>query len=92
VQPPTRYQKLPKQPALPDETVPPDSARVIKDPASRDLGKAPPDSYYADFEGAIYLIDGQSQKAIALVRAKDKPAPEKTSGPPKPAEKPKRPD
>jgi hypothetical protein len=85
IQPQEYYQQLPKQPGLPDETVPPDSKRVIKDPAGRFLGKAPPDSYYADFDGAIYLIDARSQKAIALVRAKEKPAPQKAS---KPAEKP----
>jgi hypothetical protein len=70
VQPPTRYQKLPKQPPLPTELVPPDSKRVIANPASRNLGPAPPESYYADFEGGIYLIDARTQKAIGLVRAK----------------------
>jgi hypothetical protein len=70
VQPPTRYQKLAKQPPLPTELVPPDSKRVIANPASRNLGLAPPESYYADFEGGIYLIDARTQKAIGLVRAK----------------------
>src|SRR5262249_48685795 len=84
-QPPEFYQKLPKQPGLPDETVPRDTNRVIRAPGSRNLGKAPPDSYYADFDGAIYLIDAPSQRAIALVRAKEKPAPEKAV---KPAAKP----
>jgi len=73
-QPPQFYQKLPKQPALPAELVPRDSKRVITDPASRNLGPAPPESYYADFDGAIYLIDAPSQKAIAQVRAKEEPA------------------
>ena len=73
-QPPQFYQKLPKQPALPAELVPRDSKRVIADPASRNLGPAPPQSYYADFDGAIYLIDAPTQKAIAQVRAKEEPA------------------
>lgn len=92
-QPPQFYQKLPQQPSLPSETVARDSKRVITDPDGRFLGKAPPDSYYADFDGAIYLIDARTQKAIALVRAKDKAAtPEKaTDKAAKPKTDPKKP-
>jgi hypothetical protein len=68
VEPPSRYQKLPRQPALPEQPIGPDSPMVVTEPAKLNLGAAPKDTYYASIEGSIYLIDARTQKAIALIR------------------------
>lgn len=67
-EPPTRYQKLARQPALPEQLIAADSALVVKDLARLNLGAAPKDTYYASIEGSIYLVDAKTQKAIALIR------------------------
>jgi hypothetical protein len=46
----------------------PDSALVVRDPASLKLGDGPRGTYYAQIYGRIYLIDDRTYQVIALIR------------------------
>jgi hypothetical protein len=58
----------PKQPPLPVRLVRPDSALVVRDPASLKLGDAPRGTYYSQIDGRIYLVDDRTYQVIALIR------------------------
>lgn len=59
---------LPKQPPLPGEAIDPNSPVVIHDFAKASLSYPPQGFYYAELEKRIYLVDGTTNRAFALIR------------------------
>jgi Ni/Co efflux regulator RcnB len=64
---------LPKQPPLPRDAIDPNSPAVIHDFAKASLSYPPQGFYYAELEKRIYLVDGSTNLAFALIRDDSKP-------------------
>ena len=57
----------PLQAPLPTQRIGPNSPHVIPDPAALSLPAAPRGQYYANYNGQILLIDGNTQRAVKAI-------------------------